>query len=305
MITTFGGGVGAGKFLQGLYGLMAKEDLNIVVNSADDINIFDVRVSPDIDSVLYWLSGRVDKKKGWGIKNDTFEFLKKQKQSESWFNLGDKDLKENLEKSLLIKKGITLQKVVDIQRKKLKITKARIFPMTNDIVETHIKIGEKEIHFQEYLIKLKMKPKVDKIIFRNIRKSKPANGLIDCILNSKLLIFCPSNPIISIDPILSVPGIQKAIKQSKGVKVAISPIVNQKAFKGPVLQLMKAKKLEPSVLGVVKFYREIVNYIMIDDLDKKHTDKIYSAGIIPLINDIKMVNIKVSESMAQSILNLI
>ena len=233
------------------------------------------------------------------------EVLKKQKKSESWFNLGDKDLKENLEKSLLIKGGMTLQEVVDIQRKKLKITKARIFPMTNDIVETHIKIGEKEIHFQEYLIKFKMRAKVEKIIFKNIKKSKPTVGLIDCILNSKLLIFCPSNPIVSIDPILSVPGIRKAVKKSKAIKVAISPIVDEKAFKGPVLQLMRVKKFEPSVLGVLKFYREIVNYIMIDNLDERHTDEIYSMGIVPLIKDIKMVNTNISEAMAESILNLI
>ena len=306
MIITFGGGVGAGKFLEGLYKVTKKEDnLHIVVNTADDINIYGVRVSPDIDSVLHWLSGKVDKKKGWGIKGDTFNHIKKFEIEDSWFGLGDRDFKENEKKFSMMERGSTLQKVVDNQRKKLKITKARILPMTNQIVETYIKTKNREMHFQEYLIKFKMMPKVEKIIFKNIRKAKPSNNLIKSILKASLIIFCPSNPIISIDPILSVSGVKETIKKSRAIKVAISPIVDSKAFQGPVLKLMRTKGLEPSVVGVSKFYQGMADYMMIDNLDKKYAKKIFSMGMTPLIRDIRMTDLKISQSMAESIIDLV
>lgn len=304
MITTFGGGVGAGKFLEGLYSQNYLKELNIIVNTADDIDIYDVRVSPDVDSILYWLSGKVDRKKGWGIKGDTFNHLNKRNSNDSWFNLGDLDLAENLKKKLLISEGLNLQQVVDRQRKRLKIKNANIFPMCNEEVETFITTRRKKIHFQEYLIKYKMKPKIEKVTFKNIKKSNPSKGILEKIKRSKLIIFCPSNPIISIGPILSVPGIRKAVKESRAIKVAISPIVGDKAFKGPVLNFMKAKSLSPSVLGVASFYKDLVDYLMIDNEDKKYENKIRSLGLVPIFKDIRMIKKTVSINMAKSILEL-
>jgi len=304
MITTFGGGVGAGKFLEGLYSQNYLKELNIIVNTADDIDIYDVRVSPDVDSILYWLSGKVDRKKGWGIKGDTFDHLNKRNSNDSWFNLGDLDLAENLKKKLLISKGLNLQQVVDKQRKRLKIKNANIFPMCNEEVETFITTRRKKIHFQEYLIKYKMKPRIEKVTFKNIKKSNPSKGILEKIKKSKLIIFCPSNPIISIGPILSVPGIRKAVKESRAIKVAISPIVGDKAFKGPVLNFMKAKSLSPSVLGVASFYKDLVDYLMIDNEDKKYENKIRSLGLVPIFKDIRMIKKTVSINMAKSILEL-
>ena len=304
MITTFGGGVGAGKFLEGLYSQNYLKELNIIVNTADDIDIYDVRVSPDVDSILYWLSGKVDRKKGWGIKGDTFDHLNKRNSNDSWFNLGDLDLAENLKKKLLISKGLNLQQVVEKQRKRLKIKNANIFPMCNEEVETFITTRTKKIHFQEYLIKYKMKPRIEKVTFKNIKKSNPSKGILEKIKRSKLIIFCPSNPIISIGPILSVPGIRKAVKESRAIKVAISPIVGDKAFKGPVLNFMKAKSLSPSVLGVASFYKDLVDYLMIDNEDKKYENKIRSLGLVPIFKDIRMIKKTVSINMAKSILEL-
>ena len=305
MITTFGGGVGAGKFLEGLYSQISKKELNIIVNTADDIDIYDVRVSPDVDSVFYWLSGMVNREKGWGIKNDTFNHLKNREISDSWFNLGDSDYVENKKKKKLLDKGILLQEIINRQKKKFGINKANIFPMTNTNVETFITSKRKKIHFQEYLIKYKMKPKIDKITFKNIRKSKPAKGILNKISQSELIIFCPSNPIISVEPILSVPGIRREVKKSKAIKVAISPIVGKKAFKGPVLDFMKAKGLPPSVFGVACFYKDLVNYLMVDLEDKSYEKKIRSLGICPIYRNIKMNKKTTSINMAKSILRLL
>jgi len=204
----------------------------------------------------------------------------------------------------LISEGLNLQQVVDRQRKRLKIKNANIFPMCNEEVETFITTRRKKIHFQEYLIKYKMKPKIEKVTFKNIKKSNPSKGILEKIKRSKLIIFCPSNPIISIGPILSVPGIRKAVKESRAIKVAISPIVGDKAFKGPVLNFMKAKSLSPSVLGVASFYKDLVDYLMIDNEDKKYENKIRSLGLVPIFKDIRMIKKTVSINMAKSILEL-
>jgi len=172
-------------------------------------------------------------------------------------------------------------------------------------VETFVGTRRKKIHFQEYLIKYKMKPKIDSVTFKNIRKSHPSKGVIEKINKSKLIIFCPSNPIISIGPILSVPGIRKAVKDSRAIKVAISPIVGDKAFKGPVLNFMKAKGFLPSVLGVASFYKDLVDYLMIDNKDKEYEKKIKLLGIVPIFKDIRMTKREVSIRMAKSILELI
>ena len=163
--------------------------------------------------------------------------MKNREISDSWFNLGDSDYVENKKKKKLLDKGILLQEIIKRQKKKFGINKANIFPMTNTNVETFITSKRKKIHFQEYLIKYKMKPKIDKITFKNIRKSKPAKGILNKISQSELIIFCPSNPIISVEPILSVPGIRREVKKSKAIKVAISPIVGKKAFKSYRIKL--------------------------------------------------------------------
>jgi LPPG:FO 2-phospho-L-lactate transferase len=305
MITTFGGGVGAGKFLEGLYSENSKMELNIVVNTADDINVYDVRVSPDVDSILYWLSGRVDRRKGWGLKGDTFNHLEKRDSDNSWFNLGDEDFLENQKKKKLLDSGVSLENIINRQRKRLGINNANVFPMTNDNVETFITSKGKKIHFQEYLIKFGMKPKIDKVTFKNIRKSKPSKEILSKISNSQLIIFCPSNPIISIEPILSVPGIRKAVKKSDALKVAISPILGTKAFKGPVLDFMKAKGLPASVLGVSYFYKDLVDYLMLDSEDRRYEKQIQSLGIIPIFKNIKMTKKIISTNMAKAILGLI
>jgi LPPG:FO 2-phospho-L-lactate transferase len=302
MITTLGGGVGAGKFLEGLYSEVNKETLNVIVNTADDFDIFNVRVSPDVDSVLHWLSGRINRKQGWGIRNDSFFHLIG--SDNSWFKLGDQDLEENIKKMNLIKRGLSLEEVIERQRKRLGIKKAKILPMTNDKVETYIFSEGKKIHFQEYLIKHKMRPKIERVFFSNIKKSKPPDSMLNLIAESRIIIFCPSNPIISIDPILAVPGVKSAIRKSKAIKVAISPIVSSKAFKGPVLKFMKFKNLKQSALGVAEFYTGLADYLMIDTLDSKLVSGISALGLKPIIKNIKMSNKSVSKGMARDILNI-
>lgn len=301
-VLTFGGGVGGGKFLSGLYEFRKDLNINVYVNTSDDIDIYGVRVSPDIDSVLYWISGLVDPSRGWGIKDDTFNMIKN--FDSSWFNLGDKDFEFNLEKKKYLDNNLELDETIKIKTTKLNIDHISIFPMTNDKVETYINSDLGDMHIQEYLIKYRMSPQIRGIEFRNIMNSKPIEGLIDNILNADLIIFCPSNPIISVEPILTMDGIRGAIESSKAKKIAISPIIGNFAFQGPIMKLLKFKGLEASPVGIGQYYKNIIDYIVLDKSDKDLLDKIKDLNIHCIFENIKMDHKTVSIGLAGKILEV-
>ncbi len=302
-ITTFGGGVGAGKFLRGLYNFNKEFDLRFIVNTSDDIDIYDVRVSPDIDSVLYWISGIVDKERGWGLKNDNFEMVNSNKSY--WFNLGDKDLEYNKLKKKLLDQGLKLNEFIKIKMDQLEINNISIFPMTNDKVETYLNLDIGDAHIQEFLIKYKMKPKINDIKFRGIQDAKPLSEVLSSIESSDMIIFCPSNPFISIDPIINLKGVRDQIEKSKAIKIAISPIVNGIAFQGPILKFFELNSLPPSVEGVAEYYKNLAQYIVIDKSDYDYKGKIEKIGLLPVFDNIKMVNDNVSINLATTITKIL
>jgi LPPG:FO 2-phospho-L-lactate transferase len=302
-VVTLGGGVGAGKFLEGLYEFRKEINLNLIINTSDDIDIYGVRVSPDVDTVIYWLSDNIDRKKGWGIKGDTLNLVNE--SSSNWFNLGDLDFEYNKKKKVEIDKGMTLQENIKFRSKELGLSDVNILPMSNDKVETYILTSEGKMHFQKYLIKNKMLPEVLGIEFQNIANASPAHSLLELVKESDLIIFCPSNPLISIDPILEVKGIYDEIKMSDSKKVAISPIVNDKAFKGPILNLMKLKGLELSVLGVAEYYKTKADFLLIDNSDKHYEKRIKEFGLEPIVTNINMTSKDVSINISKIILDLL
>jgi LPPG:FO 2-phospho-L-lactate transferase len=302
-VVTLGGGVGAGKFLEGLYEFKNEINLNLIINTSDDIDIYGVRVSPDVDTVIYWLSNNIDRKKGWGIKGDTLNLVNE--SSSNWFNLGDLDYQYNKKKKVDMDKGMTLQENIKFRCKELGLSDVTILPMTNDKVETYILTSEGKMHFQKYLIKNKMLPKVLGIEFQNIANASPAHSLLDLVKESDLIIYCPSNPFISIDPILEVKGIYDEIQTSDSKKVAISPIVNDKAFKGPILDLMKLKGLELSVLGVAEYYKTKADFLLIDNSDKHYERRIKEFGLEPIVTNINMTSKDVSINISKIILDLL
>jgi LPPG:FO 2-phospho-L-lactate transferase len=303
LVVTLGGGVGAGKFLEGLYEFKKEINLNLIINTSDDIDIYGVRVSPDVDTVIYWLSDNIDRKKGWGIKGDTLNLVNE--SSSNWFNLGDLDFEYNKKKKVEIDKGMTLQENIKFRSKELGLSDVNILPMSNDKVETYILTSEGKMHFQKYLIKNKMLPEVLGIEFQNIANASPAHSLLELVKESDLIIFCPSNPLISIDPILEVKGIYDEIKMSDSKKVAISPIVNDKAFKGPILNLMKLKGLELSVLGVAEYYKTKADFLLIDNSDKHYEKRIKEFGLEPIVTNINMTSKDVSINISKIILDLL
>jgi LPPG:FO 2-phospho-L-lactate transferase len=280
MITALAGGVGAARFLTGLVKLVSEENLTIIVNTGDDIELFGLHISPDIDIVTYTLTGIVDEEKGWGIRGDTFQFLEafRRFNQEVWFNIGDRDLATHIFRTSLLKKGLKLSEVTAEVNRALGLNVA-ILPMTDDKFETRIVTRDGSIHFQEYLVKRGAKDEVFGVEFLGADNAKPAAGVIDSVVNAELVIVCPSNPIVSIGTILAVKGVRDALRQTNAKKIAISPIIAGAPIKGPADKLLKGLGLEVSAYSVAKLYADFLDTFILDTADSAEKDKIEKLGI--------------------------
>jgi LPPG:FO 2-phospho-L-lactate transferase len=304
MITALGGGVGAATFLSGLIKLNLNEKINIIVNTADDITIGGLRISPDIDTIIYTLSGNVNKDKKWGLKGDTFNCLTALGRFGiyGWFNLGDKDLATHLYRTHLRSRGYTYTQITSKIAKSYGLQDLSILPMSDSDVETWISTNKGEMHFQEYLVKEKMLPQVKSIYIKGIESANATKQVIGSILSATTIILCPSNPIISIGPILKVAGVRDAIKRSKAKKIAISPLVGGVPLKGPADKLMKAEGLEVTSTQVARLYDDFLDEIIIDIKDGSESNKIEKLGIKATILDTVMKSEADSVDLAQKIL---
>lgn len=307
MITALGGGVGAAKFLMGLAECCSPKNLNVIVNTGDDIDIYGLRVSPDIDTIIYRLSENIDEKKGWGLSDDTFNFLQSISELgvDAWFNIGDKDLATHLIKNSLRQKGLYNSEITKIIAEKFGVTDVNLIPMSDDKVETWIDTEIGIMHFQEYYIKNRMTPEVKGVEIRGKKLAKPAPGAIAAIENAKIIMVCPSNPIISIGPILQIYGIRDAIINSNAIKVAISPLIGGKPLKGPTDKLMKGLGMEVSSTQVSKIYSDFLDIMVIDNSDKDEVEQIESLGITALVTDTLIPDKKRSKELSKTILEFI
>jgi LPPG:FO 2-phospho-L-lactate transferase len=286
LITALAGGVGAARFLSGLVRVIQGEKIAVIVNTGDDIELYGLHISPDIDIVLYTLAGIVDEEKGWGIKEDTFHCLETLRSygCETWFKLGDKDLATHLFRTIRLRNGLKLSEVTAELCRVLEL-KVRILPMTDDRVETWITTEAGSAHFQEYMVKRGGKDAVLDVKLLGAENAKPGPGVIDAILGSELVIVCPSNPIVSIGTILSVRGVRETLRQSKARKIAISPIVAGAPIKGPADKLMKGLGLEVSAYSVAYLYKDFLDTFVLDVSDEKERTKVEKLGIEVITTD--------------------
>src|SRR5882762_303464 len=233
-ITALAGGVGASKLLQGLYEVMDASHLTIIVNTGDDIVLHGLKISPDLDIVTYTLAGVVDQRKGWGLRAETFHALKHLAAygRPNWFNLGDRDLATHIHRTALLAEGKSLSQAADHIRQALGV-KSRILPMSDDPIPAMIDSNEGELHFQEYLVKRRAEPVVEGIRFVGAESAKPAPGVLEAIRGADRILICPSNPLVSIGPILAVPQIRNQLRAQKQKVFAVCPIVAGKSLKGP------------------------------------------------------------------------
>jgi len=280
-IAALAGGVGASKLLLGLYDVLPDPSaMTAIVNTGDDITLHGLKISPDLDIVTYTLAGLIDLKKGWGFRSETFHLLKRLAVfgRVNWFNLGDRDLATHIHRTASLAEGKTLTDAAESIRTALGV-KFRILPMANEPVPTIIQTDEGDLHFQEYLVKRRAEPIVRGIRFEEVEKSQPAPGVLQAIREADRLIICPSNPLISIGPILAVPGIREALRARRANVVAVCPIVAGKSLKGPSDKMLTQLGHDPSAQGVAKLYADFTATFVIDPVDESQADAIQALGM--------------------------
>lgn len=268
MITVLAGGIGAAKFLEGLVAVMPPEQITVIANTGDDAEIHGLHVSPDMDTVLYTLAGVVNRESGWGIAGDTFHALGAlaRLKEETWFQLGDQDLAAHLYRTRRLRQGARLSEVSNELCKRLGVC-CRILPMSEDRAATRLRTSAGVLSFQEYFVKMRQEPEVLEADLSAAECSKPAPGVIEAISNSDGVIIAPSNPIISIGPILAVPGIREALRATRARIAAISPIIAGKALKGPADRMMNSLGFGSSAAAVAELYRDFVDVFVLDEQD--------------------------------------
>lgn len=279
-ITCLAGGVGAARFLDGLARIYPPDRITVIVNTGDDLEYLGEYISPDLDIVTYTLAGIIDDEKGWGIKGDTYHCMEQLERysAETWFRIGDKDLATHLLRTAFLQQGFSLAEVTEKIRTSLGV-KVRILPMSNDRVATKIKTSAGLLEFQEYFVKRKFADKVQDVSYEGANHAVPAEGVLPALKKSDVIILCPSNPILSIFPILAIPGIRDALGQAMGKIVGVSPIVGGKALKGPLGRIMNDLGLEVSPYGVARLYKGVLDGFVIDDMDRASSPKISSLGM--------------------------
>ncbi len=304
-ITALAGGVGASKLLLGLYHVMDPRALTVVVNTGDDIILHGLKISPDLDIVTYTLAGIVDPAKGWGFRRETFHALKRLAKygRANWFNLGDRDLATHIHRTAMLANGKTLTEAAESIRTALGV-KARILPMSDQPIPTIIDSSEGALHFQEYLVKRRAEPFVRAIRFEGAESAKPAPGVLEAIRDADCVIICPSNPLISIGPILAVPGIRDALRARKNDVIAVCPIVGGKSLKGPSDKMLDQLGYGSSASSVAKLYADFTGIFVIDPQDKSQQRAIRDLGMDVAVLPTVMKTGAQKRNLARAILKL-
>ena len=299
------GGVGAAKLIEGLSKVINPELLKIIVNTGDDIELFGLKICPDLDIITYTLADLVDKDKGWGFIDDTFNCLNVLKKfyNNGWFNLGDKDLATHIYRTDLFNQGYTKAQITENICKNLGV-KSHIIPMCNEPVETHIKTPTEVMHFEEYFIKYHCEPEVLDVEFKGIKEALPIKETLEYIEKAKRIIICPSNPIVSIGTILQVKNIRKSLIKVKNKIYGISPIIEGATVKGPADKLMRCIGLEVSSVGVASFYKDFLGHFIIDNKDCKLKSRIEKLGIQVYCYDTLMTNLNKKRALAHFLMTL-
>jgi LPPG:FO 2-phospho-L-lactate transferase len=280
VITVLTGGTGGAKFVDGLRQIVAPEELTVIVNTGDDLLWWGLYVSPDLDSITYMLAGKLSQERGWGVKGDTFYCLQAMGQlgQPIWFHTGDRDVATHIFRSKLLSDGKTLSEVTAEIASRLGI-KARILPMSNSRVETCVGTPVGELSFQEYFVERWYQDPVESVRYAGASDAEPAPGVIDAIRGSEAVILAPSNPVSSIAPILAVPGIREALRESRARIAAVSPIVAGAAVSGPAGILMQAEGFPVSIAGVAEFYHDFLDLLVVDSKDRRMAEELQKSGM--------------------------
>ena len=299
-VVALAGGVGASRFLQGLVRVVDPRRVFVIGNTGDDAEIHGLHISPDLDTVTYSLAGLADSKQGWGIRHDSFDCLSGLKVlgAETWFRLGDRDLATHIYRTERLRNGALLSQVTSEITSAL-VVPSTIVPMSDDRVRTRIVTPSGELEFQTYFVKRRARDRVTGIRFNGATEAAPADGVLNAIDKAKGIVLCPSNPFISIAPILAIPGIRNALQRRRDRVIAISPIIRGRALKGPAAKMMKGLGIPVSAASVAKLYRDIVGTFILDEADRSQSSAVQALDMRPVVCNTLMCGLSQKKALAR------
>ena len=269
-VVALSGGVGGAKLILGLNDVLAPGKLIVVANTGDDFEHLGLQISPDLDTIMYTLAGLNNEELGWGVRGETWNFMNSLTRlgGETWFRLGDSDLATHVERTRRSRLGDSLSSITQGLCARLGVT-AELLPMTDDCVRTKIKTHDGWIDFQDYFVRLRCQPIVEKVAFEGIEVARPLPRFLDALRHPGLraIVICPSNPFISVEPILGLSGVRAAIAASRAPVVAVSPIIGGMAIKGPTAKMMVELGLAPTPDSVADRYQDIIDGFVVDPKD--------------------------------------
>ena len=301
MITILAGGTGSIKMVRGF--AAHDQEVTVISNVGDNYWLYGMYVCPDIDTIIYGLSGILDEEKGWGVKKDTNNFLRQMEVfgEETWFRVGDRDAATHLTRTNMLKNGKNLSDITQWMCEKFAI-ESKIIPITDNTVETRITANGEDLHLQEFWVKHRGRGTIEGIQYVGADKARPNPDAIAAIQDAELVVIAPGNPLTSIGPMMGIKGVRKELTKNKKKVVAVSPLGGNKSFSGPADKYMEAAGIEVSAFGLAQFYADVCSKMIIDTKDKALKSKIEGLDIRVLDTKIKMQNKVAEEALAGFIL---
>jgi LPPG:FO 2-phospho-L-lactate transferase len=283
-VCALAGGVGGAKLASGLQNVLPPGELSVVVNTADDFDLWGLHICPDLDTVMYTLAGISNPETGWGIVNESFETLNMLESfgEETWFKLGDRDLATHILRTSRMRSGETLTEVTAVLSGALGVN-SNVLPMSDDPVSTVLETAEGRLEFQEYFVRRGQRDEVLAIELHGIRDAGPTERVLAAISGADAIVLCPSNPVVSVGPILALPGMTEALVSSSAPKVAVSPIIGGRALKGPADRMLASLGHEVSATGVARLYAGLVDGMVVDRTDEGERAGIEALGMRALV----------------------
>lgn len=302
-VAVLAGGVGAARFLEGLVRVVPAENVTIIGNTGDDLELHGLTICPDLDTVTYTLAGLSDPERGWGLANESFQALDALRKfsEETWFQLGDRDLATHIFRSSLLRSGFPLSEVTARVIRALGVA-STILPMSDNTVRTWLDTDIGQLDFQTYFVKNRAEPEVRGVEFVGVNEAAPAPGVLEAIMRADAVIIAPSNPIISVGPILAVPGIREALRETSAPVVAVSPIVGGQAVKGPAAAMMTSLGHGASTTAVADLYKDFLNIFVLDDIDRDSKAAVEELGIRAVVCPTMMTGMAEKEALARVVM---
>jgi LPPG:FO 2-phospho-L-lactate transferase len=307
VIAAIAGGVGAARLLRGLITVVPGDDLRVIVNTGDDTVFHGLHVSPDIDTVVYTTSGAIDPERGWGLAGESWTAMGALARyaphgAVTWFNLGDRDLATHLWRTGRLREGATLTEVTD-QLAKAWDLGFRLLPMSNDPIATVVNTADGELAFQEYFVGRQHSVAVTGVRFDGVETAAPGPDVLSTLETAEAILVCPSNPIVSIGPVLAVHGVREVLERRRDNVVGVSPIVAGAALKGPADRMLTELGYEASVVGVAKLYAPFCSVLVIDQADADSAAAVEACGVRCVVTDTIMRTPEVSAALSRVMLS--